>query len=272
MCAALWGVKGQIVICKGPFHPSMCTRHLASAGLIYGIFLSPESTDNWPSLAVYEANFRHWTMWPQQSAWHIYQVVYSPVGRLLKLWANDAPASGRRFLWGGHKLAHIPENTRSWISVGLALVQRRRRWTNAKPPLIQLLVFAGYVCHRHTEFAHQVGFDGRVWLGKWWESGSKLQIQNISNKAVSLFRLLGFCYGGGLPPEWWKRPSGEDMISSKGWHHVLWLLYYNNFNFKKVCLPLPAKHGYCSIVVFNPFYQSIKSLINIMICECFVWN
>ena len=166
MCAALWWVKGQIVICKGPFHPSMCTRHLASAGLIYVIFLSPESTDNWPSLAVYEANFRHWTMWPQQSAWHIYQVVYSPVGRLLKLWANDAPASGRRFLWGGHKLAHIPANTRSWISVGLALVQRRRRWTSAKPTSIQRLVSAAYMCHHHTEFAHQVALRGRVrWKG-----------------------------------------------------------------------------------------------------------
>ena len=37
----------------------------------------------------------------------------------------------------------IPSNTRCWINVGLLLVQRRRRWPNNKPALVQRLVFAG---------------------------------------------------------------------------------------------------------------------------------
>ena len=39
--------------------------------------------------------------------------------------------------------AAIPADTRRWITVGLALVQRRRRWTNVKPAVIQRLVSAG---------------------------------------------------------------------------------------------------------------------------------
>ena len=35
---------------------------------------------------------------------------------------------------------HIPVDTRRWINVGLTLVQRRRRWTNVKPALIQSLL------------------------------------------------------------------------------------------------------------------------------------
>ena len=35
---------------------------------------------------------------------------------------------------------HQMTNTRRWISVGLPLVQRRRRWTNVKPTLIRRLV------------------------------------------------------------------------------------------------------------------------------------
>ena len=36
-----------------------------------------------------------------------------------------------------------PADTRRWIIVGLPLVQRRRRWANVKPTLIQRLVSAG---------------------------------------------------------------------------------------------------------------------------------
>ena len=36
-----------------------------------------------------------------------------------------------------------PADEIRWINVGLRLVQRRRRWTNVKPTLIQRLVDAG---------------------------------------------------------------------------------------------------------------------------------
>ena len=37
----------------------------------------------------------------------------------------------------------IPADTRRLIDDGLTLVQRRRRWTNGKPTLIQHIVSAG---------------------------------------------------------------------------------------------------------------------------------
>ena len=36
-----------------------------------------------------------------------------------------------------------PANTRRWTNVGLMLGQRRRRWANIKPTLVQRLVLAG---------------------------------------------------------------------------------------------------------------------------------
>ena len=36
----------------------------------------------------------------------------------------------------------IPSITRRWTSAGLMLAQRRRRWTNIKPSLVQRVVFA----------------------------------------------------------------------------------------------------------------------------------
>ena len=39
----------------------------------------------------------------------------------------------------------FPADTRRWINVGLALVHRLRRWTNAKPTLIQRLESAGII-------------------------------------------------------------------------------------------------------------------------------
>ena len=36
-----------------------------------------------------------------------------------------------------------PANTRRWTNVGLMLGQRRRRWANINPTLVQRLVFAG---------------------------------------------------------------------------------------------------------------------------------
>ena len=36
-------------------------------------------------------------------------------------------------------------NTRHWTNVGLMLGQRRRRWANIKPTLVQWVVFAGFV-------------------------------------------------------------------------------------------------------------------------------
>ena len=38
-----------------------------------------------------------------------------------------------------------PADTRRWINVGLTLVQRRGRWSDVKPTLIQRLVSAGYI-------------------------------------------------------------------------------------------------------------------------------
>ena len=52
--------------------------------------------------------------------------------------------------WGRRIHPYItgnPTDTRRWINVGLTLVQRRRRWTNNKPTLIQRLVSAGQVVH-----------------------------------------------------------------------------------------------------------------------------
>ena len=40
-------------------------------------------------------------------------------------------------------------DTRRRINVGLAVVQRRRRWTNVKPTLIHRLVSAGDAAHWH---------------------------------------------------------------------------------------------------------------------------
>ena len=37
----------------------------------------------------------------------------------------------------------IPANTRHWTNAGLMLAQRRRRWDNISPALVQCLVFAG---------------------------------------------------------------------------------------------------------------------------------
>ena len=37
----------------------------------------------------------------------------------------------------------IPADTRRYINAGLTLIQRRRRWTNVKPTLIQRLLSAG---------------------------------------------------------------------------------------------------------------------------------
>ena len=47
--------------------------------------------------------------------------------------------------WDTFSPAHFPANTRHWANVGLMLGQRRRRWTNIKPILVQCLVFAGLV-------------------------------------------------------------------------------------------------------------------------------
>ena len=40
---------------------------------------------------------------------------------------------------------YIPENMRRWSIVGLLLGQRRRRWANSKPTLVQQLMFAGII-------------------------------------------------------------------------------------------------------------------------------
>ena len=42
---------------------------------------------------------------------------------------------------------HIPANTRHWTNVCLMLGQRRRRWANIKPTLVQRLVFAGILTY-----------------------------------------------------------------------------------------------------------------------------
>ena len=41
----------------------------------------------------------------------------------------------------------LSANTRRLTDVGTMLVQRRRRWTNIEPALVQRLVFAGQVIH-----------------------------------------------------------------------------------------------------------------------------
>ena len=42
---------------------------------------------------------------------------------------------------------HNPANTRRWTIVVLMLGQRRRRWANNKPTLVQGVVFAGHATH-----------------------------------------------------------------------------------------------------------------------------
>ena len=37
-----------------------------------------------------------------------------------------------------------PANATPWTNAGLMVVQRRRRWTNIKPALVQGAVLAGY--------------------------------------------------------------------------------------------------------------------------------
>ena len=71
---------------------------------------------------------------------------------------NSLPADTRRWInvgltldqrrrrWTNVKPTLIQRaDTRCWINVGLTLDQRRRRWTNVKPTLIQRLVSVGYV-------------------------------------------------------------------------------------------------------------------------------
>ena len=64
--------------------------------------------------------------------------------------------------------------------------------------------------------------------------------------------------------------SGEEDQVEKTWYsvragitscdcYIIITLILKKFVF--AVLPLPAKHDYCSMVVFNLFYQSIKSLI-----------
>ena len=48
---------------------------------------------------------------------------------------------------------HNPADTRCWINAGLTLVQRRRRWTNVKPTLIQHLVSAGNSVFQWANYA-----------------------------------------------------------------------------------------------------------------------
>ena len=38
---------------------------------------------------------------------------------------------------------HIPANMRRWADAGLLLGQRRRRWANSKPALVQRPMIAG---------------------------------------------------------------------------------------------------------------------------------
>ena len=44
----------------------------------------------------------------------------------------------------GTIFTHLPADTRRWINVSLTLVQRRKRWTNVNPALIQCLMSAGF--------------------------------------------------------------------------------------------------------------------------------
>ena len=51
----------------------------------------------------------------------------------------------------GHKShSDIPANARRWANAGLMLVQRRRRWTNIKPALIQRFMSARSLIFYHN--------------------------------------------------------------------------------------------------------------------------
>ena len=58
------------------------------------------------------------------------------------LW-GEAPPDIHPHLTEDGRDGPSPADTRRWINVGLTLVQRRRRWTNFKPALIQRFVSAG---------------------------------------------------------------------------------------------------------------------------------
>ena len=47
----------------------------------------------------------------------------------------------------------IPANSRRSISVGLPLAQRRRRWANGKPTLVERLVFSWMLTEETVVFA-----------------------------------------------------------------------------------------------------------------------
>ena len=63
-------------------------------------------------------------------------------GENLKLPGSRTSICAWRQAHSSRRGFHLADTTR-WIYVGLTLVQRRRRWTNGKPTLIQCIVPAG---------------------------------------------------------------------------------------------------------------------------------
>ena len=57
--------------------------------------------------------------------------------------ANHYPRAPALAVWARNGL--YPAESKRWINVDLALVQRRRRWTNDQPTLIQRLMSDGYL-------------------------------------------------------------------------------------------------------------------------------
>ena len=126
-------------------------------------------------------------------------------------------ASGQFHAWTNRYLSEPPlsADTRGWINVGLTLAQRRRRWTNVDPTMLQRLVYAGLSVPPY--------FPGRKYqpsrmtsraLTAHIRSQEKPALTFLGHVWVRRYHLSGPGLGQALSPLWARSGSGAVVLTA----------------------------------------------------------